>query len=155
MSIFKKFGRRTTILAVLGALIVSASAVAYFAASGSGTSGAVNTAKTANPGAISLLVTPGPVNGNPLIEPDGALHQYSFTVKNPSAKYTVHVSYSASLGGVTGMESWFSLSLDKNSATIAPGATDTVVASLSMPVNNSVDQSAAENLQPTITLNAS
>jgi hypothetical protein len=96
MSIFKRFSKRVTILAVLGSLLVVGSALAYFTSQATG--GGQAAATNGNGGTAQVGVA-GYTDGGVLM-PDGVSHAIKFTLAGNATK-TVKVQNITQSGPLT------------------------------------------------------
>lgn len=167
---FRRFGKRVTILATLGLLVLAASAVAYFTATASGT-GSGQASVGTQPAAAKQLVLHANITGS--LMPDGNASPISFTVDNPNdgavklrglqldnPALTVDAAHSdcqVNLNPAYGNLGWFVLSLSGNTGLnqeIAGGASGMTIngasGSIKMPARDDINQDACQGATLTV-----
>lgn len=130
---FKRMGKRTSILAVLGLLVVTGSALAYFTATSSGTGSSQAQLGTGGAASQALVLHATMDSVSPPLTP-GSNTAVLFTVDNPNAEYVQLNSIS-----ITGVSSpntacqaaivasngtskpWFTYAGESQQQIIAPG----------------------------------
>ena len=161
MSIFKRFSRRVTILAVLGSLVVAAAAIAYFTGGATGQFAATG-AKIGTQGTVPLLATS--VMSNTTLMPGSGQVDVTFTISNtnPNNQSQSAAKISLLTYNIGNLQNgckaeWFSLTPSTLAVPtdIAWGASVTDTVHLTMLPNTTDNQDVCQGQHPLVALTVS